>query len=444
MDSHIINLLKTNNRVIIPEFGAFIVKSGSPRTIVFNEFLKYNDEVLLKEICRAENISDEEASKKLDEFTRELNSQLDLGQHHKMGKLGMLSKDNNGRIHFQMFGSDDVLESSEEPKKEEPEKIELKEPIQDKKEPAEIKTPKEPFEITKETKEEVKPSPANEEPKIEKPVEEDLIQKVEAKKETAQTIEIKKEEPKKDDNKKEKEHEKKITASSTNVKDDKKQALTLNDKLQAKFEKSERKAVIPPKEEQKKEKGAFAAYLSDNKNIVWYGLLAVVIVAIAIWFLTANKEYLFDSSNSKKTAKQDEVVIQPEETNEAETEEAENLNNENAESANTAGAPEEESKSAELPKEVVNEPVKTQPAVKSNQSSGVKRYYIVAGCFQQESNADNYVNYLNGQGYNSVKFGKYGGLFAVSFDSFSSFSDAQKELNKIKKSTEPEAWILYY
>ncbi|NJM14971.1 MAG: hypothetical protein HC896_05945 [Bacteroidales bacterium] len=52
MDAYIVELLNSNKRVIIPDFGAFIVKQGTPVTYVFNEFLKYNDGLLIDHVAK--------------------------------------------------------------------------------------------------------------------------------------------------------------------------------------------------------------------------------------------------------------------------------------------------------------------------------------------------------------------------------------------------------
>ncbi len=414
MDIHIVNLLKTNNRVIIPEFGAFIVKSGSPRTIVFNEFLKYNDEVLLKEICRAEKISEDEATTQLENYTRELNSQLDLGQLHKIENLGTLSKDSNGRVHFEMLEGAGIDNAPTPQKKEE------------QKQPENFSTP-----VTNSIKEEKakkEVSSTNEiKPKVTEPVKKAEEKKdiVESKKESGEALT-------KEEIMKEGEPKEKSVPSTIN--DEKKKPVTVNDKLKSSVSSSKpNERVTPPRAAvQEKKENPLTNYLNNNKNVVWYSLVAVILVGIAIWFFF-NKEYLFDSSNKKKTAQTDEIVIQPDtdDTNVSENEETISEN------------------SKEIKEEINdNEVVKKEPEVKKEtpaaKKTDSKRYYLVAGCFQQEKNADNYVEYLVGQGYNSEKFGKYGGLYAVSFNSYESFSEAQKELNKIKKATESQAWILYY
>jgi cell division septation protein DedD len=65
----------------------------------------------------------------------------------------------------------------------------------------------------------------------------------------------------------------------------------------------------------------------------------------------------------------------------------------------------------------------------------------VAGVFREEQNADNLVIELRNQGYNSEKFGKIGKLHAVSFGVYTSKSEAEKELRRIKQGVNPEAWI---
>jgi hypothetical protein len=69
------------------------------------------------------------------------------------------------------------------------------------------------------------------------------------------------------------------------------------------------------------------------------------------------------------------------------------------------------------------------------------RFYIVAGVFREEKNALNFVSELKSKGYNSQQFGKIGTSFAVSYSVFSTKIEAEKELIKIKKETDPAAWI---
>jgi hypothetical protein len=69
------------------------------------------------------------------------------------------------------------------------------------------------------------------------------------------------------------------------------------------------------------------------------------------------------------------------------------------------------------------------------------RYYIVAGCFRDEINADELVGSLKKMGYKAEKFGKIGDLYAVSFAAFSDKDLAVKELAKIREESHPDAWM---
>ncbi len=68
------------------------------------------------------------------------------------------------------------------------------------------------------------------------------------------------------------------------------------------------------------------------------------------------------------------------------------------------------------------------------------RYYIVAGCFRDEVNADSLVASLKLLGYKAEKFGKIGNLYAVCFASFDDKEKAVPELKKIREKV-PSAWM---
>ncbi len=69
------------------------------------------------------------------------------------------------------------------------------------------------------------------------------------------------------------------------------------------------------------------------------------------------------------------------------------------------------------------------------------RYYIVAGCFRDEINADELVKSLTDVGYKAEKFGRIGNLFAVSFASFDKKELAVIELQRIREEIHPDAWM---
>ena len=73
-----------------------------------------------------------------------------------------------------------------------------------------------------------------------------------------------------------------------------------------------------------------------------------------------------------------------------------------------------------------------------------RQYYVVAGCFTELNNAENYVKRLRDQGYDASIFGTHKNLHAVCFNSHPGKQDAVNELYRIRDSFDPNAWVLYY
>lgn len=83
------------------------------------------------------------------------------------------------------------------------------------------------------------------------------------------------------------------------------------------------------------------------------------------------------------------------------------------------------------------------PTVTLTVKSDKMPYHVVAGAFRQEENALKMYNELVKLGYPAKRIpqNKHG-LFPVVYGSYSSYIDAQNEMNRIKKSHNPEAWLL--
>jgi hypothetical protein len=83
------------------------------------------------------------------------------------------------------------------------------------------------------------------------------------------------------------------------------------------------------------------------------------------------------------------------------------------------------------------------PTVTLNVSESKMPYHVVAGAFLQEENATKMYDELIKLGYPAKKIAKNkNGYYPVIYGSFSSYSDAQIEMERIKKSHNPEAWLL--
>lgn len=115
--NYLIELLKDNECVIVPEFGAFISKRHSAaidyanhrftppyKEIVFNNKLQNDDELLVNFLCEKENISREDAIFKIQSFVNQSEAILDVNSELTLEGLGKIRK----------FGDDYVLTSKVE------------------------------------------------------------------------------------------------------------------------------------------------------------------------------------------------------------------------------------------------------------------------------------------------------------------------------------------
>lgn len=83
------------------------------------------------------------------------------------------------------------------------------------------------------------------------------------------------------------------------------------------------------------------------------------------------------------------------------------------------------------------------PAVKLTIKEEKMAYHIVAGAFRNEANAQRIFEKLSKKGFKSRRIEKNKhGLYPVLYGSFSTYAEAQKEMSKIQKTQNPEAWLL--
>ena len=115
--NYLIELLKDNECVIVPGFGAFISKRHSAtidyanhrfsppyKEIVFNDKLNNDDEVLADFISSKENISKKEATEKIRNFVNQSEAILDVNSELELEGLGRIRR----------FGSDYVFKNNED------------------------------------------------------------------------------------------------------------------------------------------------------------------------------------------------------------------------------------------------------------------------------------------------------------------------------------------
>ncbi|MDA3868174.1 MAG: SPOR domain-containing protein [Salinivirgaceae bacterium] len=123
INKYIAELLKTNTRVIIPDFGAFMVKStpgSEEKQISFNDFLKYNDGLLVNFVAKKEGVIKDEAQKKVKAFVDNIMTELKANKPFKVDELGYLYKDPRGSVRFKAGNEkpEEKTETKTEPKPE--------------------------------------------------------------------------------------------------------------------------------------------------------------------------------------------------------------------------------------------------------------------------------------------------------------------------------------
>jgi nucleoid DNA-binding protein len=135
---YLIELLKQNKTVILPNIGAFSNNDNAKQPFLFNEFLKFNDGMVAKHISSKEGISMDAAGDTVEKFTNELKEILAEGKEVVIPGIGTLHKKDGKTIliHGTITSSTPVTEKKQEPiieKKPEPVIEKKSEPIPEKK-----------------------------------------------------------------------------------------------------------------------------------------------------------------------------------------------------------------------------------------------------------------------------------------------------------------------
>mgnify|MGYP001302797503 CR=1 FL=1 len=388
MEKNIIALLNTNLRVIIPDFGAFIIRQKEPKIIVFNEFLRYNDGLLIDYIAKSEGIEKEIAQLRVTDFAEDATKILDSGKPFIIAGLGLLQKDNSGKISFNAEVIPEIVNVKPEIAKSPARKKAPASAIPKTKSKAASKArsvpkapaPKAPVPKVPVSEAPVPPLPVVEQPVIETPVVEPPVTDIPVwEPQPAEPFFIK--QP--------------VTESSA-------PSESFWDILVGKVKSFFSSDIF------RTEPGRI------NQILLWILLILFVNAAILAWFVfkddgrdkPANKAAPQLLSDSVFQALSDSVRKVAEDT------------------------------SLVFANEAIEEPAVTE----SGTVPDMARYYIVAGCFRDEANANLLVESLKEKGYNAEKFGIIGNLHAVSFASFDDKEMAVKELQHIRE-TVPDAWM---
>ena len=156
-------------------------------------------------------------------------------------------------------------------------------------------------------------------------------------------------------------------------------------------------------------------------------ILLILIIALVI--IVGAAYYIFMRTSSNPNSLEQNIIVgsQPSETVPADS-----------------FAKAETTKTKPVEKPVTTTKPVSQPATTKMVPKTGKKYYVIAGCFAMEQNADLLVKNLNKQGYSAEKFAKIGELFYVCYSSFDDKVAANAELQNLKAKGVANAWIKKY
>lgn len=388
LNEYIKELIASNNRVIIPNFGAFLLRATSKNKnkkdlaskiedIYFSPFLKFNDELLVNHIMKKENLDQKASLEKINEYIKTIEDTVKKEGVFTIEGLGEFYQDAQGKIQFKINPGEGKQETSEEKEEKKAEET--------KTQPTKKETDKTAKKTVNEKASAAKSSSTKQEP-----------QKA-SQKQTEQG----------------KEKQKSATAQAS------KQKATAT-----------KKSATTSKQPSEKKK--------TNKGLVLSIAIGVPVAAIFVWamlnFDTVNSLFSKDGDDKQKSSVAEKIdkAGQKEES----TKEQNGEKKAQADQTKEKKQKETEAKSDKQPK---------QEQVKTTATTGTtgKKFYIVAGSFRKKQNAINFREKLQEQGYNSELIGERNGMHAVSYDSFQSKAKAQAELSAYRKKG-IKAWLLYY
>jgi nucleoid DNA-binding protein len=400
IDKYIAELLKTNSRVIVPDFGAFMVKTTAGSTekqISFNDFLKYNDGLLVNHIAKADSISKDEALKKVKAFVEEIQKELKANKPFKVESLGYLFKDPRGSVKFKSGEEKPAEEKAPEVKptasKEAPNaKAEVK---------LDEKAPKVP---EKETKAEPKKEPAKEAPAAAKKEPEKKPEVAKTAKGDAKTLNEKLSDAKKvEDKPTEKDAKTQVKSGVPDAK----------------------KTTTPPGGPAKKTVQSQSPKKKSNATGIIVIAAIVVVIGAGAFLAYLNwdtvKTWLPESLFGKDEPK--EVVVDKE------------------------ALKKEQARKDSLRKvQMVNDSIAKakQDSIKKAEElkmKNQKKYYLVAGSFKTRKYAERFVTKLNSEGYNAEIFMERHGFFRVSYNSYVDRQQAFNEYRRMKNQN-IQVWVL--
>lgn len=397
----LVELIEKNTRVILPEFGAFLVKDDGTGTyknsnVTFSPFLRYNDGMVEDALASAKKISKDEAKKQLNRYIEDIKSKLLNEKSLAIENLGLFKLDKRGSVHFvpKDLAENDQIDGKEE-KKDEIQSEEIKE-VKQKPQAKEVKPPAQdtPLKATPDKTEEEKSEP---------------------KKESETKPEI----------------ETKVEKAAPKVSSVKPQKTT----------------PTPPIQKQQK----VTKSSSGTGKAILIGTLiglGLVVIVVGGWYLISSgiidfskKEVATSNISQEVTVDEPEEIISTEESEVTQGQfdnEFEKLSNEidNQSLADDKG----ESKSTIDEKRIIDNKSAQDVVVNASYPQD-GMFHIIAGSFRNPNYAEKFSNDMKSAGFKSRVILQPSGMHAVSLGSFLTRQEAADSMN-VWKMQYPNVWLL--
>ncbi|MBP5365620.1 MAG: HU family DNA-binding protein [Bacteroidales bacterium] len=113
MEQYIKELLQPGKRVNLPGFGAFIAPNDGASSILFNQYLNFNDGLLSNYIVQKEGVTPDEALQKINDFVADIKSRLERGETVTLNGLGTISQA-DGKITFRADDNGQPADSTDD------------------------------------------------------------------------------------------------------------------------------------------------------------------------------------------------------------------------------------------------------------------------------------------------------------------------------------------
>ncbi len=431
IDELIVELIQEHKNVIVPGLGSFIKSEGSGSfTVLFNEYLKYNDGLLQNKVQQQASCTKEEAMELITSYSNAVLSQIEVDGSYLIVDLGVILL-KSGKITFEYTGAEKAHSTTKEIEEAN----------------AAAATPPSEDEIEATILNDIKD--ANDQGVDPLVTEESLSAGDQRVGDDISEADIDEEEDEvPDPSDLELEELSSITQMSATAEEEEEEE---EEEETAGFtsETSERTSPTPPANKPRKGKGMLwlgTGFLISGLSLLFWLQRDKLSEILGI----DNKNLAMESTLDSTKEENKNVLMEVEDSStNMETDQSLTVNiteDTTHENMDTIKQIEEiiDTVESNFPKEEI-EPSYTEPEEIENTVSA-KKYHIIGGSFSSEKNASQFVTTLKESGYDkALIIGQRNELYTVSFGGYESKDDAKEQADRIISDGKFQgAWVLYY